>query len=205
MVYEIFVLNCYNPPDFAIKSDDVVIDIGANLGVFTIFAARKTKNKVFSFEPFSENVKKLKDNLEINAITNVIYNEIAVTDKIGYSYLTTNGTSAGLYLTKKITTNNGNFAKISTTSLSDIFDKYNLKNVGFLKMDCEGSEGIILHSTPERYLRKINKIVIEFHDNRSELNHNEIIDLLKNLGFHTEIQSSYGSNCGLIYAKQKNI
>ena len=42
-------------------------------------------------------------------------------------------------------------------------------------MDCEGSEGHILKSIPNDYFLKIKSIVMEFHNNVSILNHNQII------------------------------
>lgn len=58
---EIIFRNVYNCPGYEIKNDDTVIDIGAHIGVFTIYAASKAKNgKVFSFEPLKDNYLLLK-------------------------------------------------------------------------------------------------------------------------------------------------
>jgi hypothetical protein len=46
-------------------------------------------------------------------------------------------------------------------------------------MDCEGSEGAIFTSTSKRYLQRIKKISLEFHDNVSLLNHHQIQEVLK--------------------------
>ena len=53
-----------------IQKQDIVIEIGANIGIFTILASLKAK-RVFSFEPMVENYKYLKNNISINNLDNV--------------------------------------------------------------------------------------------------------------------------------------
>ena len=60
MVNEIFFRKIYTPSYFSIEPDDIVVDIGANIGIFTLFAALKTKCAVYAYEPFPENVEFLK-------------------------------------------------------------------------------------------------------------------------------------------------
>ena len=52
MTYEIFIKNIYLPDYLSIGENDIVIDIGANIGLFSLFAAKYTKNKIFAIEPF---------------------------------------------------------------------------------------------------------------------------------------------------------
>lgn len=47
MVYEIFFRNVYNPVNLPIEANDIVVDIGANIGVFTLFAASRTQNTIY--------------------------------------------------------------------------------------------------------------------------------------------------------------
>jgi hypothetical protein len=67
-------------------------------------------------------------------------------------------------------------------------------------MDCEGSEGFILTSTSEEYLRRIRKIAIEFHDNVSILHHSQIKELLENLGFAVDLRWEGNGPFGYLYA-----
>ena len=57
MIHEIFISEVYIEPGGGIGSDDLVVDIGANIGLFGIYASTKTSNKVLCFEPFPENVE----------------------------------------------------------------------------------------------------------------------------------------------------
>src|SRR3989344_3638747 len=69
---EIWVYKCYNPNGFEINPSDIVLDIGANYGNFTLYAALKAKKgKIYSFEPLEENFNLLKKNVSINNLSNV--------------------------------------------------------------------------------------------------------------------------------------
>ena len=61
-------------------------------------------------------------------------------------------------------------------------DDNKIERINFLKMDCEGAEGLILSSTPIDYLKKIEKIAMEVHYN-SSLNYSQIQSLLESAGF----------------------
>jgi hypothetical protein len=91
----IFGWRVYNPHKFTIEPDDIVVDIGANIGVFTLFAASKTRNKIYAYEPFPANIELVNRNIQANNITNVATEKAAVTDKIGSAKLFISKTSDG--------------------------------------------------------------------------------------------------------------
>jgi hypothetical protein len=76
LIYELWANESYYIPgniDFKIHETDTVVDVGANRGYFSCFAAHKAeKGKVFSFEPMPENFTILKRNLELNNIHNIV-------------------------------------------------------------------------------------------------------------------------------------
>lgn len=209
MVKEIFFRRVYNPKGFEIGADDVVVDIGANVGVFTIFAAGKTKNKIIAYEPFLKNFEALK--LNTKDLRQVKCFCEGVSRKAGKQKLYLDGDyTVGILFDRNI---HGKLKKnvwVRTTTLKDIFIKNKLKRIDFLKIDAEGSEGDILksclpagRSTPLNYLKKIKKISLEFHDNVSCLKHEEIIRLLKKAGFITKLHWQKGSFFGYIYGKRE--
>ena len=91
---------------------------------------------------------------------------------------------------------------MESTTLVNLIETYGIPRIDLLKMDCEGAEGDILRSTPADYLRKIPKIVLEFHDDASSLDHLTIATLLENMGFNVEVKRSGQSSFGYIYAYQ---
>ncbi|HEY2760704.1 MAG TPA: FkbM family methyltransferase, partial [Pirellulales bacterium] len=68
---EIFKKQRYNYPGFEIRPTDTIVDIGANMGVFVLWAARQaTQGKVIAIEPTSA-IDVLRMNVERNGLTNV--------------------------------------------------------------------------------------------------------------------------------------
>ena len=92
------------------------------------------------------------------------------------------------------------YIKVKTKTLQQIIDENSLENIDYLKMDCEGSEGHILKSTPQKYLQKIRSIVLKFHNNVSILNHNQIINLLSGSGYKCNFNWDNKSEFGYIFA-----
>lgn len=221
LVEEIFFNHVYTPVHLQVETNDIVVDIGAHIGVFTVFAASRTQNTVYAFEPFPSNFEALKRNIDVNRLNNVIPYRVAVSDRVG---------SAALLLSHKASTRHRlsdhtildkleksqtsvqhlqykntllgkpeEYMVVSTTTLQDIMDSNNIEQIGFLKMDCEGSEGVILASTPKNYLKRIRKIAIEFHDDRSKINHDDIQKLLEERGFTTDVKWDGKSLLGYLY------
>ena len=59
-VNEIIFIHGYNPLHLHIERNDIVVDIGANIGIFTVFAASITRKTVYAFEPFPNNFEVLR-------------------------------------------------------------------------------------------------------------------------------------------------
>ena len=75
--------------DNLIKEGDVFFDIGANVGIFSIYAGKKYKdNQIISFEPEVSNLAILKENIVENNLTKqVMCYGLAISDKVGLSKL----------------------------------------------------------------------------------------------------------------------
>jgi len=69
-----------------VRRGDVVLDLGANLGYFTMLAARQVgpEGRVYAFEPEPRNYACLRRNLDLNGYSNVIARQCAVADKPGF-------------------------------------------------------------------------------------------------------------------------
>lgn len=123
-----------------IKEGDVVIDIGAHIGYYTLIAAKKVgvNGWVYAFEPDPRNFMLLEKNVHVNNLKNVVLVNKAVTDKTG---------SAKLFLSKTNTGDHRIFSNesdrqsvnISTTTLEDFFNKRSHR-VDMIKIDIQGSE-----------------------------------------------------------------
>jgi len=171
--------------------NDVVIDVGANIGYFTIYASRKVGKDglVIALEPMDEAYDCLMKNLRLNRIDNVKPFKLALwSSETTLKLYRTKGsfTSAiskvdvfkNLIQQKKL-----NLIKkyeIKTVKLDDLIKNINLIKVDWIKIDVDGSEyEVILGSMNTLKLFK-PRLIIEIHD--QEIG-NKILKILKDLGY----------------------
>jgi len=160
-------LNYKNYYDF-VKKDDDVLDVGANIGLFSILS-RKAK-KIIAIEPIKECIPVLKKNLASEKIlkkTKIINMAVGKEGKL----LLEKGKH--INLSKVVKKRNKNTQEVISKPLKYFVDKY---KINLLRMDIEGYEYYILK---EKIPKRINKISIEFHT--SLMGKTKAIQLLKNL------------------------
>jgi len=123
-----------------IKKGDVVVDMGANIGYYTLIFAKLVGDggKVFAFEPEPANFDLLEKNLEINGYKNVVLVRKAVSIKTGKTKLYLADDNKGSH-TLVNANDNGASIEIDSIRLDDYFKNYDGK-INFIKMDVEGSE-----------------------------------------------------------------
>lgn len=147
-----------------VKSGDIVLDIGANIGYYTLMFAERVgeTGKVFAFEPDPTNFALLQRNIETNGFKNVVLVQKAVSDKTGRTKL---HVSEQKRMTNRIHEwhDSDNSIEVETIALDDYFKDYEGK-LDFIKMDIEGAESEALRGMHSLLLRnKQLKIVLEFN------------------------------------------
>jgi FkbM family methyltransferase len=204
----IFFQGLYNPLFLPIEPDDVVVDIGANIGVFSIYAATKTRNTVYAFEPFPQYFDSLNQNICANNLDNITPYQCAVSNSVGTEFfsdspLATTQSVPQMNRPKKVALSpSGHYIEVPSMTLEHFMGEHRLETIDFLKLDCEGSEGIILESTPKSCLQRIRKIAMEFHDGLSKLKHPRIQAIMEDAGFTTHLEWDGVSKLGTIHAWQ---
>lgn len=192
---EIFLNDSYKV--CRIRSKDIVVDIGAHIGAFSIYASKKSK-KVLSYEPFPSTFDSLKKNLSLNGCRNVKIKNMAVGAKEGYSWIYMNKLNSAensMYRKSRIK------HKVKVTTLAQVLN--GIKRCDVLKIDCEGAEYEIILSSKDA-LKKVNRIILEFHepeffglDKRYSVE--LLVKTLESYGFKTKIiERNYYQ--GIIYA-----
>lgn len=201
---EIFIRNIYNPRFLPIHEGDTVIDIGANIGVFGVYAAYKGAKRIIEIEPLQRNIIRIKKNFSINRFAKPTILEAAVSDRNGFERLYLGDLDSHNLLFRDNPKKFGLDANIGvkTITLNEVIRKYFIQHVDFLKIDCEGGEGSIVSSTRYLVWKKIDKVAIEYHDNISSLSHRQIAKKLTHLGFQTKVVIS-DQFFGYIYAWKK--
>jgi len=163
------------------RKGDIVIDVGAYIGFFTMKMARlvKPSGQVISIEPDPENYKLLVRNIKLNHLTNVVPLRMALVDKEGFSKLFFNeeylsGHSIMFRVGKR-------FVKVPTMTLDKLIKKLNLTRVDFIKIDAEGAEYAILKGGENTL--KVNDVRLAIEAAHDETIKRKCIAFLKNLGY----------------------
>ncbi len=172
-----------------IKDGDFVLDLGANIGYYTLIFAKLVGNngKVFSFEPEQANFNLLLKNVKENNYNNVILENIAISNNTGTATLYLSNGRPGSH-TIFPTSFSIYRKKVKMIKLDDYFANSSFKNkISFIKMDIEGSELNAMEGLIS--ILKINKkikLLIEFNPKlitQNRLDSEDLLNLLKNLGF----------------------
>ena len=116
----------------------VFVDIGANIGEHSMVAS-KIASKVIAIEPSKELTNRIKNNCDLNGITNVTILPLAVSDKEG---ITPFYESKDCHLGKGSFYGNGNKIDIETKALDEILK--NEERVDFIKIDTVGNDGKVI-------------------------------------------------------------
>lgn len=151
MFKEIFLNDQYNIKSSNIKNK-IVIDIGANVGVFSIFAAISGAKKIYAFEPVSKTFEILKKNIKINNLEDkiIVINE-GLGEKEKEEYIKFNFAGDGTATVNKNLKkkNEKNKVKIKITTLDNFVKQNKIPKVDFIKIDVEGYEENVLLGAKE--------------------------------------------------------
>ena len=142
---------------FKIKPGDIVFDIGAHIGSFSVYAANKGA-KVYAFEPNKENYQRLLENIQMNGYQNMIkvYNH-GIYNKEGEVGFSIHGQNSGGHSV------DGGPEIIRVRRIEDIIAEENIEMINLIKIDVEGSEYEIFPGINQTTYEKIDKIVGEYH------------------------------------------
>jgi FkbM family methyltransferase len=164
-----------------------IFDIGANIGVFTLFARSVNPNAVIhAFEPIPETYEALARNVELHGLSNVHIHNCAVGSRTVarrtfayYPNMAGNSTAKpamkkpqldfmeaqlGKPLTEFLFRSETRHAPMQT--LSAVLDAENITAVDFLKIDVEGDELAVLKGIEDRHFAGIRNLVLESHTPR---------------------------------------
>lgn len=165
-----------------VPKDGVIVDIGANIGAFSLYAASRGTKKIYAYEPNSEAYSCFLKNIHENDLQDVIIPfRRAVSgndDKTAKIPLASNPHSRIQNYTNGETCEG--FELVKTISLKTILKENSIDHVDLLKMDCEGMEYDIVRATDNSTFSKIGEIKMEYHAGGTV---DELISNLTKYGF----------------------
>jgi FkbM family methyltransferase len=201
LLEEIFIERAYDTGTVCVRPGDVVVDIGAHVGAFTIFASLHGAARIIALEPSPLNAAYFRRNIERNHVTRVELVEAAVGALEGRATLALGRFSVGNVLVEAVTEHEvGNTVDVRTTTLAGIFAEHRLDRIDFLKIDCEGSEGALLSAAPPELLARVDRMALEYHDRWSSLDHTAIARLLEAAGFTVSIEPPSPEGFGMMWS-----
>ena len=158
---EIFEYEIYNNiPEMKIKNDDVVVDVGAHIGIFSRYAAVQGSSRVIAMEMDPKHFSCLKLNVrpQDDVFNCVLFDKLFTKFKLENDLLITGFT------------------------LDYFFEGGLFKKIDFLKINISGREHVLLNSFSQKLYNAINKISIKIHT-LNDAEKKEVVDFVKSKGF----------------------
>lgn len=170
-----------------IKSGMTVVDVGASIGVFSIYASQKVgaNGRIISFEPESTSWGALLDNIALNGVTNVQPVKMGMWNSGG---------------TQNIKKDNGNLAastmfssegeSVQVDRLDKILPQMGITHVDFVKIDAEGAGQKILEGASGMMSQIDNFAIAAYHAPHE--NPRKMTEFLEAYGFRTKTLTRFG-------------
>lgn len=172
------------------------VDIGANIGVFALYAAKEGANIVQAYEPAEESFELLKKNIENNGYEKIIYpHRAAVVGKQSPPVWFPRHSHV-LNAIKINPENSSNYELVPTVTFTELMS--NLPSSNIIKLDCEGGEYDIILNTEDSVFQRIEEIRLEYHPGPSQ----QLITRFEKLGFSRRQFMDEGEGGGYLWVKR---
>ena len=171
-----------------IKDGMTVVDIGANVGYYTVLFSRLVgpHGRVYAFEPDPDSYEYLKKNLILNNCTNVIVERKAVSDKTGElvfhhytSKIAGDGRTFDTLIDDYVDAIGDEIIHVPSVSMKDYFDGMHLD---FVKCDVEGAEPLVFKGM-NRFIDDGVMIVFEVYTRITNGSEKLLLRMLEKKGY----------------------
>jgi FkbM family methyltransferase len=170
-----------------LRSNDIFVDVGANIGLYTLEASRivGSSGRVIAVEAALPHVETLRRNLAANRVDNVTIVSTAAGASSGDAVLSLgDGENLGMYTIGRVS--GGVRQRVQVARLDDILGAASVTQVALLKMDIEGAELAALRGARRLISELKPTLIIELNDQalaRCEATSGEVKNLLREAGY----------------------
>lgn len=164
------------------KKESVFYDIGANVGVFSLYAAIKKKCKVYSFEPEPNSFIDLYNSIKINKDTDVLAMLIPLADEKNTNFFNLNKDFISGYSGHKFgdPVDGKSRYGICSDTIKNLIKNNIIKQPDYIKIDVDGTEIKVLNGMENLWSSsKLKSILVEFNNS-------------KDLNYYSEFLSKFG-------------
>ncbi len=175
----------------SLNPGDVFLDIGANIGLYSLYAFKSVGNsgRVISFEPLKVNFNTLSHNVSINNARNIVLENIGISDREGEIEILYDEHEANLGMASSYLSDYSHSQKIATISIDQYMDRNPVEKVDFIKIDIEGGEYQALLGMKNTLIKHSPILLIEINEevlSRTPHNEKDILMFLKDLGYEKQ-------------------
>jgi len=220
---EIWRERIYTDDFYRPAPNDVIVDAGANVGLFTIHIARQHRRcRVIALEPFAENFQYLEANVARARLANVTCCEAALGAEAGMGEMEEVGTRSLDHVLRvgvRLEIGRSQFSALGrpvaageshdapsggvrVLPLSGLFDLAGAREVDFLKADIEGSERSVFAAATPDVLGRIKRIAMEYHD-RIVPGTLELVRSVLTPSHQITVRPSQQEGCGILLARRR--
>jgi FkbM family methyltransferase len=177
---------------------NTIVDAGANIGAFSLYCAGRAPGAtIHALEPFPSTRARLTQTLDENGLNSrVKVYEVALADpgSGGASrHMSNEGPSQSRGTMPEAVA--GSVA-VRVSSLEQFLDDAGIAQADFLKMDVEGAEHEVIHSTSPAVMRRFREIALEYHPNGSA---DDLFRKLVSCGFVCEHDARVAQDSGVAH------
>lgn len=180
MYNEVIAANQYHLSEEKMR-DRTVIDIGANIGAFSLYAASLGAKNVISVEPISASYNTFLGNIYRTGLTTITTLKKLISEQARQFIRVSLNDNAGANSMYNVS---DNYEVVETTTFSDLMHNIPGNDI-LLKLDCEGAEYDIIMNARTEDMRRVNEIMLEIHTElHPKYKGRQVIeDKLKEFGF----------------------
>jgi FkbM family methyltransferase len=157
------IVTTYRLQDLTFEPGDVVIDVGAHVGIVSCYLAKKWPGiQVYAFEPVTANHERLCRNVQANRLENVtVFNRAITSDGRDIELSGDPAVNTGHY---SAYAERGRAMLVCGSIAAPLLFEWVNHSIALLKLDCEGAEYEILYGMGEK-LSQVDRLVMEVHEN----------------------------------------
>ncbi len=173
-----------------LPNDSVILDVGANIGLFSLVLASKSKNiNVHAFEPIQLNAKLIAVSKQINHLENLTINQTCVGASDGFVEFSVSTDSAYSSMIDSGRKKESEKINCPVCKLDTYVKAANIQKIDFIKIDVEGAEKLVLSGAQalltHQKLRP-NLLMLELYDlnlKQYATSVNDIVQLMNEYGY----------------------
>ncbi len=186
-------------------------DVGANIGLYSLWAAISRKVRVFSFEPVASNLEMLKQNIWLNQLENLItVIPLPLSNSTGVQKLHLPsfeyGVSQVAFGVNHDFEGKDILSKISLQTIGITWQQaceyFKIPNPTHIKIDVDGIEHLVLEGS-NGYIESVQEVLVEVNNNFADQRH-RVNTLLSEAGFYLFKEDKSLPDADLAHSETRN-